>query len=175
MKLHGIAKTCPNSRRLIARRVLEQGWTLTAAAEAVGVSVVTARKWVRRYREGDRRLFDRSSRPRRIKRLSNARVEAIKHLRRLRMTAAEIAESLGLALSTVSRWLKRIGLGKRSRLDPPEPPNRYERRRPGELVHVDIKRLARISVRGAGHRVLGHRKSQFNRRVEGRVTRVTGF
>jgi len=91
------------------------------------------------------------------------------------MTAAEIAESLGLALSTVSRWLKRIGLGKRSRLDPPEPPNRYERRRPGELVHVDIKRLARISVRGAGHRVLGHRKSQFNRRVEGRVTRVTGF
>jgi transposase InsO family protein len=175
MKLHGIAKTCPNSRRLIARRVLEQGWTLAAAAEAAGVSVVTARKWVRRYREGDRRLFDRSSRPRRIKRLSNAKVEAIKHLRRLRMTAAEIAESLGLALSTVSRWLKRIGLGKRSRLDPPEPPNRYERRRPGELVHVDIKRLARISVRGAGHRVLGHRKSQFNRRVEGRVTRVTGF
>ena len=71
------------------------------------------------------------------------------------MTAAEIAEVLELPLSTVSLWLKRIGLGKRSRLEPLEPPNRYERRHPGELVHVDIKKLARISVRGAGHRVLG--------------------
>ena len=175
MKLHGSARTCPNSRRLIASRVLEQGWTLAAAAEAAGVSVVTARKWVGRFAAGDQRLLDRSSRPRRIDRLSEAKIEAITHLRRLRMTAAEIAETLGLALSTVSRWLKRIGLGKRSRLDPPEPPNRYERRHPGELVHVDIKQLGRISVRGAGHRVLGHRKSQFNLRVEGRVTRPTGF
>ena len=61
------------------------------------------------------------------------------------MTAAQIAEILGIALSTVSLWLKRIGLGKRSRLEPPEPPNRYERRHPGELVHVDIKKLGRIS------------------------------
>ena len=76
------------------------------------------------------------------------------------MTAAEIAEVLGLPLSTVSLWLKRIGLGKRSRLEPPEPPNRYERRHPGELVHVDIKKLGRISARGAGHRVLGNRASQ---------------
>src|SRR6266700_2705670 len=136
MKLHGSARTCPNSRRLIASRVLEQSWTLGAAAEAAGVSVVTARKWVGRFEEGDQRLLDRSSRPRRIHRLANSKIEAITHLRRLRMTAAEIAESLGLALSTVSRWLKRIGLGKRSRLDPP---NRYERRYPGELVHVDIK------------------------------------
>jgi transposase InsO family protein len=84
------------------------------------------------------------------------------------MTAAEIAECLGMALSTVSRWLRRIGLGKRSRLEPPEPPNRYERKRPGELVHVDVKRLARISLRGAGHRALGlgHRQSLFKvRRV----------
>ena len=76
------------------------------------------------------------------------------------MTAAEIAEILALPLSTVSLWLKRIGLGKRSRLEPPEPPNRYERRHPGELVHVDIKKLGRISARGAGHRVIGHRGSQ---------------
>src|SRR5437764_10734442 len=76
------------------------------------------------------------------------------------MTATEIAESLGLALSTVSLWLKRIGLGKRSRLDSLEPPNRYERRHPGELVHVDIKQLGRISSLGAGHRMVGHRKSQ---------------
>jgi transposase InsO family protein len=101
-------------------------------------------------------------------------VRAIEALRRLRMTASEIAEVLGIALSTVSLWLQRIGLGKRSRLEPPEPPNRYERRHPGELVHVDIKQLGRISERGAGHRVLGHRASQYIRRVDGRVTRLTG-
>ena len=89
------------------------------------------------------------------------------------MTAAEIAESLGLALSTVSRWLKRIGLGKRSRLDPPEPPNRYERRHPGELVHVDIKQLGRISVRGAGHRVTGRRNTVVKARVEGVARKLT--
>ena len=66
-----------------------------------------------------------------------------------------------MALSTVSRWLKRIGLGKRSALAPLEPPNRYERKRPGELIHVDVKKLARISIRGAGHRATGNRKSQF--------------
>jgi transposase InsO family protein len=76
------------------------------------------------------------------------------------MTAAEIAEVLGMALSTVSRWLARIGLGKRSRLTPVEPPNRYERKRPGELIHIDVKKLGRISRRGAGHRVTGNRKSQ---------------
>ena len=91
------------------------------------------------------------------------------------MTGAEIAEILGIPLSTVSLWLKRLGLGKRSRLEPPEPPNRYERRHPGELVHVDIKKLGRISARGAGHRVLGHRGSQYARQVAGRKTRFTGF
>jgi hypothetical protein len=104
-------------------------------------------------------------------------VQAIEALRRVRMTAAEIAEVLGLPLSTVSLWLKRIGLGKRSRLEPPEPPNRYERRHPGELVHVDIKKLARISVRGAGHRVLGvsDRRSQHSRLVAGRKNYSTGY
>jgi transposase InsO family protein len=119
---------------------------------------------------------DRSSAPGRIPhRTSHQRVSAIVALRRLRMTAAEIAEALEMALSTVSRWLKQVGLGKRSRLDPPEPPNRYERRRPGELVHVDIKQLGRISARGAGHRVVGHRKSQFNVRINGRLIRPTGY
>jgi transposase InsO family protein len=104
-------------------------------------------------------------------------VQAIEALRRIRMTAAEIAEVLMLPLSTVSLWLKRIGLGKRSRLEPFEPPNRYERRHPGELVHVDIKKLARISVRGAGHRVLGlrERQSQYARRVSGHKTYCTGY
>src|SRR5947208_7727172 len=99
MKLHGSARTCPNSRCLIASRVLEQGWTLAAAAEAAGVSVVTARKWVGRFAQGDERLLDRSSRPQLIVRLADSKIEAIEHLRRLRMTAAEIAETLGLALS----------------------------------------------------------------------------
>jgi transposase InsO family protein len=131
---------------------------------------------LRRYRDGDHELVDRSSRPRRSPtRLLQERVDAIERLRRLRMTAGEIAEILRIPLSTVSVWLKRIGLGKRSRLEPPEPANRYERRHPGELVHVDIKKLARISSRGAGHRVVGHRGSQHARRIDGRLTGVTGY
>jgi transposase InsO family protein len=173
MKLHANARTCPKSRALIARRVLDEGWALAVAAEAAGVSVVTARKWVRRAAAGDWELADRSSAPRRVAgRLPDSSIRAIVALRRLRMTAAEIAELLGLALSTVSLWLRRVGLGKRSRLAPPEPPNRYERRHPGELVHVDIKQLGRISVRGAGHRVVGHRRSQLR---HGHRRRQTGF
>jgi transposase InsO family protein len=176
MQLHANHRTCPSSRLLICRRVLEEGWTLPRAAAAAGCSERTAAKWVQRFRGGDHELLDRSSRPRRSPgRLPQQRVQAIEALRRLRMTAAEIAEILSLPLSTVSLWLKRIGLGKRSRLEPPEPPNRYERRHPGELVHVDIKKLGRISVRGAGHRVVGHRRSQHSRRVDGRQTGVSGF
>ena len=164
MKLHANARTCPKSRRLLIDR-LEGGWSLTEAAEAAGVSERTAAKWRARWRaEGEAGLSDRSSAPRgRPSRLPAERVKAIEALRRLRMTAAEIAEVLGMALSTVSRWLKRIGLGKRSRLSPPEPPNRYERKRPGELIHVDIKKLGRISIKGAGHRVTGNRRSQLKR------------
>ena len=174
MKLHANHRTCPSSRKLICRRVLDEGWTLSQAAEAAGCSERTASKWLKRYREGDHRLLDRSSRPRRSpSRLPAERVRVIEALRRLRMTAAEIAEILRLPLSTVSLWLKRIGLGKRSRLEPPEPPNRYERRHPGELVHVDIKTLGRI--RGAGHRVTGSRASQRRTRREGRLRGVAGW
>jgi len=159
MRIHGNARTCPNSRRLLVRRIEDEGWSLTAAAEAAGVSGRSARKWRDRWRaEGDAGLFDRSSAPRRIPhRTPPATVKAIAALRRLRMTAAEIAEALGLALSTVSLWLKRIGLGRRSRLQPPEPPNRYERRRPGELIHVDIKKLGRFGT--AGKRQIGNRQA----------------
>ena len=161
MKLHANARTCPKSRRLLVDR-LEGDWSLRSAAEAAGVSERTAAKWLARWRdEGEAGLDDRSSAPKRVpSRLAADRLEAIEALRRLRMTAAEIAEVLGMALSTVSRWLAKIGLGKRSRLEPPEPPNRYERKRPGELIHVDVKKLGRISRRGAGHRVTGNRKSQ---------------
>ena len=162
MKLHANARTCPKSRRLLVDRI-EGGCSLRSAAEAAGVSERTAAKWLARWRaEGEAGLEDRSSAPRRSpSRLPDDRLAAIEALRRLRMTAAEIAEVLGMALSTVSRWLQKIGLGKRSRLAPPEPPNRYERKRAGELIHVDVKKLGRISRKGAGHRVTGHRGSQF--------------
>ena len=178
MKLHGNARTCPNSRRLLVERVLVQGWSVTAAAEAAGVTERTVYRWLARWRlEGEAGLLDRSSRPHRSPgQLPPDTVEVVQALRKLRMTASEIAEVLRLALSTVSLWLKRLGLGKRSRLEPPEPPNRYERRHPGELVHVDIKQLGRISVRGAGHRMVGHRKSQIERRYgAGRRRGVTRY
>src|ERR671929_315997 len=114
MKLHANARTCPKSRALLAERVLIERWTLTAAAEAAGVSVRTAWKWVDRARRGDRQLHDRSSAPkRRPRRTPPERIAAIETLRRLRLTGAEIAVKLGMPLATVSRWLKRIGLGKR--------------------------------------------------------------
>jgi transposase InsO family protein len=150
MKLHRNARTCPNSRKLLVDRVLVDCWSPAESALAAGVSERTARKWIARFKaEGEQGLLDRPSAPKRIPHRTPAdRVESIEALRRLRMTAAEIAETLGMALSTVSAWLKRIGLGKRSRLEPPEPPNRYERRHPGELVHVDVKKLGRFEVPG---------------------------
>ena len=123
MKLHGNARTCPKSRRLPGQ--LDAG--RVEAIEALGLALGTpARHPLRRGP------------------LAAVSDQPSSSTRRVRMTAAEIAECLGLALSTVSRWLKRIGLGKLSRLEPPEPPNRYERKRPGELVHVDVKKLGRI-------------------------------
>jgi transposase InsO family protein len=160
MKLHANARTCPNSRRLLVRRVEEEGWSLIAAAEAAGISERSARKWLARWRtQGEAGLLDRSSAPRRVpNRLASDRLAAIEKLRRVRMTAAEIAEVLGMAISTVSRWLRRIGLGRLGALEPPEPPNRYERRRPGELLHLDVKKLGRIRV--PGHRITGDRRTQ---------------
>src|SRR4051812_3697569 len=174
MKIHANARTCPKSRKLLVEGVLEQNWSVTAAAAAAGVSERTVWRWLNRWREaGEAGLADRSCRPQRSPRqLEPARVEAIRSLRKLRMTAAQIGEVLAIPLSTVSAWLKRIGLGKRSRLDPPEPPNRYERRHPGELVHVDLRSSA-ISTLGAGYRVLGHRLSQRARRIDGRLTGLT--
>jgi transposase len=160
MKLHANARTCPHSRRLAVDRVEGQGWTLTAAAAAAVVSVRTVSKWRRRYREeGEHGLLDRCSAPWSMpSRTDEARVAVIAGLRRLRMTAAEIAETLAMPLSTVSGILTRSGLGKLSRLEPLEPPNRYEKQRPGELVHVDVKKLGRIG--SPGHRVHGDRRSR---------------
>jgi transposase InsO family protein len=146
----------------LAERVLAGGWTLRAAAEAGGVSVRCARKWVGRYRlEGDRGLYDRSSAPRRVANRTPAdRVAVIVALRRLRMTAVEIAEVLAMPLSTVSAVLARLGMGRLSRLGL-EQPVRYERSRPGELVHIDVKKLGRIEG-GAGKRIGGRGSSPYN-------------
>jgi transposase InsO family protein len=155
MKLHGNAALSWHGRRRLARRVVSEGWTIKAAAEAAGVSVRCAGKWVGRYRlQGEAGLHDRSSAPKRVaNRTAPERVEAVLALRRLRFSAAEIAETLGMALSTVSALLARAGLGKLGRIGL-EQPVRYERSRPGELVHVDVKRLGRI-VGGAGKRAFG--------------------
>jgi len=174
MKLHGNAALSWRGRRVLARRVVERGWTLTAAAEAAGVSMRCARKWVGRYRsEGAAGLADRSSAPRRVANRTPAdRVAVIVLLRQLRMTAAEIAETLQMPLSTVSVVLKRQGLGRLGRLGL-EQPQRYERSRPGELVHVDVKKLGRI--RGVGHRISGDRASQAKTRINGRRTGIAGW
>ena len=158
MKLHANAALSLNKRRLLVERVLEREWTLTKAAEAAEVSVRCARKWVGRYLvEGEAGLLDRSSAPhRQPTRTDEQRVLAIAALRRLRFTGPEIAEVLGMALSTVSGILTRIGMGKLGRLGL-EPAQRYERARPGELIHIDVKKLGRIEG-GAGHRVTGKRR-----------------
>jgi transposase InsO family protein len=146
----------------MAEHVVLEGWTLKASAQAAGVSVRCCRKWVGRYRlEGAAGLVDRSSAPKRVaNRTPQDRIEAIVALRQLRMTAAEIAETLSMALSTVSGILRRRGLGRLGRLGL-EQALRYERSRPGELVHVDVKRLGRIQG-GAGKRVRGGLRKHWN-------------
>src|SRR5438067_6649012 len=167
MRLHGNAALSWSGRRRLAERVVVEGWTLKTAAEAAGVSVRCARKWVGRFRlEGELGLYDRSSAPRRVaNRTGPDRFEAIARLRRLRFTAAEIAETLAMPLSTVSGILTRAGMGRLGRLGL-EQPVRYERRKPGELIHVDVKKLGR--VRGVGHRITGSRASQTKTRRGGR-------
>ena len=159
MYLHANAALSLNKRRDLCRRVVDQRWKVKDAAEAAEVSVRCARKWVGRYRaEGELGLLDRSSAPKVIPhRTSEQRIEAIVALRRLRFTGPEIAETLGMALSTVSGILTRIGMGKLGRLGL-EPVQRYERERPGELIHIDVKKLGRIQG-GAGHRIAGHKRS----------------
>jgi transposase InsO family protein len=155
MKLHANAALSLNGRRRMVACVVAQGWSVTQAAEAAGVSGRTCSKWVGRYRaEGEAGLLDRSSAPRRVhNRTDEQLVQLLAALRRLRFTAPELAELLGLPLSTISGILKRIGMGRLGRLGL-EPAQRYERERPGELVHIDVKKLGRITG-GAGHRITG--------------------
>jgi transposase InsO family protein len=162
MKLHGNAALSLKKRKLLVTRVVVDGWSLTEAAAAAEVSERRAGEWVRRFKaEGDAGLLDRSSAPRRVhNRTPEDRVEAIAALRRLRFTAAQIAAVFRMPETTVSGILTRIGMGKLGRLGL-EPAQSYERKRPGELVHVDVKKLGRIEG-GAGWRVRD-RKQHYNR------------
>lgn len=155
MRLHRNARLTPAGRLLLCQRVREESWTVAEAAEAAGCSERTAYKWLARFRdEGLAGLEDRSSRPHRIWSTPAAWVKTIEHLRRLRRTSTQIAKELHMALSTVGAVLVRLGLNRLRFLDPPEPPNRYCRRHPGELVHIDVKKLGRFDR--PGHRVAGH-------------------
>jgi transposase InsO family protein len=164
-------------RRRMVSLVVVDGCSIAEAATVFNTSPKTCGKWVSRYR-GDREcgLLDRSSAPKKIPhRTDSEREQAIAALRRLRMTGAEIAMVLGMPLSTVSAVLQRIGLGKLSQLEPPEPPNRYERARPGELIHIDVKKLGRIHD-GAGHRITGKRRYTGSRTdAEGARRQVVGW
>ena len=176
MKLHGSAELSLKKRRRLVERVLDLGWTVTEAAEAAEVSVRTARKWVGRFEaEGELGLLDRSSRPHRSPTAtSEDRVHLIAQLRRgCRMTGAQIAETLDMPLKTVQGIVTRIGLGKLWRLDRDQT-IRYERSRPGELIHVDVKKLGRIEG-GAGHRATGRKHYNPTRGPRGAVKRTVGW
>jgi transposase InsO family protein len=153
MNLHGNARLSPWSRQLMCDRIRLDGWTVADAAEAAGVCERTAYRWLERYDAGEP-MLDRSSRPHSSPTRTPAKVEVvIERLRRLRKTSSDIAALLGMAVSTVCAVLNRIGLNRLSRLEPLEPANRYCRRHPGELIHLDIKVLGRFTK--PGKRVLG--------------------
>jgi transposase InsO family protein len=152
VELHGNARLTPYQRELMCRRIEEEGWTAEEAAEAAGCSQRTCYRWLKRWRAGEP-MTDRSSAPHHVaNRTPDDVVALIEQLRRLRWTSIQIAVALEMAISTVCAVLTRLGLQRRSRLEPPEPPNRYCRRHPGELIHVDVKKLGRF--KRPGHRVI---------------------
>lgn len=157
MNVHKNARLTPHSRAELVRRVLNQGQTPHAVASAFGVCERTVRKWVERFQaEGPAGLLDRSSRPHRLYRATpEALVQRIGDLRRERMPGTAIAAAVDRSASTVSRILTRLGLSKLKALEPPQPVRRYEREHPGELIHLDIKKLGRFSA--VGYRITGDR------------------
>ena len=154
MNIHKNARLTVSGRELLIERIA-RGWTVKAAAEAAGTSRRTAHKWLGRHRRGgELRLHDRSSAPRRCpRRTADQVVIEIERLRRERWTGPQIARELGMAVSTVGAWLRRLGLGKLSALELKPEVIRYERAAPGELIHIDIKSLGKID--GVGHRITG--------------------
>lgn len=158
MNCHSRAKTNPRSRELIVHRVQAEGWSRREAAEALGLSVRSVAKWLRRHREeGLPGLVDRTSRPGSSPRRTAENLRRrVLELRQRRLVGREISETIGLPRATVSRLLRKAGVGRLRSLEPPEAPNRYELPNPGDLLHIDIKKLGRI-VGGPGHRAHGDR------------------
>jgi transposase InsO family protein len=158
MNVHKNARQTPRGRVLMVERI-ERGLSIGQAAADAGVSERTAHRWLKRWRSGDRELLDRSSAPRRCPhRLTGTQVERIGQLRRQRLTGPSIARALGLARSTVGLVLRRLGLNRLARLEPQPPVIRYQRQRPGEMIHLDIKSLGRFER--IGHRISGDRTGQ---------------
>jgi transposase InsO family protein len=159
MELHKNARSCPASRLVLVDRILG-GMPVTGAASAAAISRRTAFKWKRRYQEaGEAALVDRSSRPHRMPRQAHPdRVEEVIRLRRRRYTGPQIAARVGLCTATVAGIMGRHGLSRLKSLEPKEPGRRYQRDQPGELIHVDIKKLGRIGR--VGHRIHGDRTAR---------------
>jgi transposase InsO family protein len=164
MDIHKNARLIPTGRERLVNMVLS-GQTPQAAAIAGGVCPRTVRKWLCRFRQGGwAGLHDRSSRPHRLRQPTPQPViDRIEVLRRQRLPGKEIAAQVGVSPATVSRVLKRLGLHKLSALEPAEPPRRYQRERPGELIHIDIKKLGRIG--SIGHRITGRKTGVINRHL----------
>jgi len=162
VELHGNARLTPFGRDLMCRRVRLEGWTVKAAADAAGCSERTAYRWLARYDAGEP-LTDRSSAPKSVPGRTPTEVEDLIEVfrREHRWTSTRIAATLSMPVSTVGAVLRRQGLHRLSRLEPPEPPNRYVRRHPGELVHIDVKKLGRFTK--PGHRVTGTRTGNRSR------------
>ena len=161
MNIHKNARTTPYSRLLMARRV-DAGERVAKVASDFCVSEQTVRKWVRRWRMGgESALRDRSSRPARLRGTAPQQIAEIERLRRRRLSSPAIARQLAIASSTVRKILRRLGLNRLKALDPPAAVVRYERQRPGELLHLDTKKLGRIA--GIGHRITGRRPGAINR------------
>ena len=167
VNIHKNARLTPHSRAELVRRVIDDGQTPKAVATAFGVCVKTVRKWVKRFTdEGASGLQDRSSRPHRLYRPTPDTVTRhVADLRRQRRTGQQIAVELGISAATVSRILRRLGLNRLTDLEPAEPVRRYERDRPGEMIHIDIKKLGRFTR--VGHRITGDRTGHSNTRGVG--------
>jgi transposase InsO family protein len=163
MDIHENARLTPRGREHMVTMVL-RGQTPKAVSAAVGVCRRTVKKWVDRFKaDGLAGLQDRSSRPDRLRQPTpQATIDRIAALRRQRLTGKAIAAETGVSPATVSRVLKRLGLNRLSALEPAEPPRRYQRDRPGELIHIDIKKLGKFNR--IGHRITGDRTGQSNSR-----------
>jgi transposase InsO family protein len=167
MNIHKNARLTPHSRADLARRVIERGQNPKAVATAFGVTPKTVDKWVERFKAvGFAGMTDRSSRPRTLRQPTPpATIERIAELRRQRWTGEQIAREVGVSAATISRVLTKLGLNKLKALEPAEPVRRYEREHPGELIHIDIKKLGRFGT--VGHRITGLRAEQARTRGAG--------